>query len=306
MISKIKIFIILTLIIVSIIGCSDDKEDPAYEEKIAVYAYLYVDEPVSHATVLVNKTLPIDDYYELQDAVVDAEVTLEKMGNRGTISNSWSFSAVASNPGYYATEDTTWIEETTTYRLTIEVEGFDTITAETTTPYKMTMLGHPPTIPPGTDSTEFHNYGISPYDLVEYPLIFRCENPEQFGMCDAYCEEEWYNAKYINSPPGLGDYPEEEEQYDGGPQGEPRHIFGFSRIKDLTKVDEMGEDVYMIEWYGGMIVFFGRYTISILTMDSNYHKYLYTEHPELNGGIENGIGVFGSASRFQYDIYVSE
>jgi len=31
-----------------------------------------------------------------------------------------------------------------------------------------------------------------------------------------------------------------------------------------------------------------------LAIDENYHNFLHKEHPELNGGVNGGIGVFGS------------
>ena len=40
-------------------------------------------------------------------------------------------------------------------------------------------------------------------------------------------------------------------------------------------------------------------------IDDNFHNYLYKEHAELNGGIEGGIGVFGSVCGFKYDLLVN-
>jgi len=123
-------------------------------------------------------------------------------------------------------------------------------------------------------------------------------------MVDVYCEESWENAKYIYVFAGQEE-PEDYEEY-GGASGEPRHIFGFSMMKDLDKRPDIAPNIYEIDWYGAMIVFCGHYTVTVLAMDENYHSYLYKEYPELYGGINGGIGIFGSASRYQYHLFITE
>jgi hypothetical protein len=271
------------------LGCSEE-DDPGYEEKVAIHGYLYVNEPLANATMMITKTLPVDEYYDIEKAVYETiDITLEN----GATGQTWNFVPIDTLPGYYTIQDTTRVQENTIYNLTVVADG-KTVSAQTKTPYHMEMLNAPPVYPEN----------LSFRDSPNHPFVFRTPDPKQFGMVDAYCEEEWYEAEYINPHPGLDDYPEDEDEYEAGPNGEPRHIWGFSQIEDLTKVPEYGENVYQIAWYGGMFMFYGHYTLTILTMDKNYHNYIYMDHPELNSGIVGGIGVFASASRYQYRVYV--
>jgi len=53
-----------------------------------------------------------------------------------------------------------------------------------------------------------------------------------------------------------------------------------------------------------MIVFRRSNTMQVLAIDDNYHNFLYTEHPEFNGGINGGIGVFGSVCGESFELIV--
>ncbi len=97
----------------------------------------------------------------------------------------------------------------------------------------------------------------------------------------------------------------------GGASGPPRHIFSYFRVKDIEHADPDGSDgplptVYRITWYGDMMAFYGKQEVGIFAIDANYYNYLYRDHPELNGGITGGIGVFASACRKQYFVYAKE
>ena len=48
--------------------------------------------------------------------------------------------------------------------------------------------------------------------------------------------------------------------------------------------------------YKGAIVFYGRLSITIYNIDDNFYQYLYKPEGYNFGGIQNGIGYFGSVS----------
>ena len=129
-----------------------------------------------------------------------------------------------------------------------------------------------------------------------FPLVVSCPDPEQIFLVDVYCLEEYQNARYVHKI-GPADHPKDYDEY-GGDNGEPRHIQAYFRLKDLG----IGEAGYRISFYGDMMAFYGEYMVGVFSIDQNYYNYLYRDHPELNGGINGGIGVFGSACRQQYHV----
>ena len=136
------------------------------------------------------------------------------------------------------------------------------------------------------------------------PVILNCEDEEQIVYIDMFCNESFENAEYISPFTEDHKFPENREEYDGGVNGEPRHIQAFARLKDLETDNFPGQ--YVVFWYNSMIVFYGSNTMQILAIDDNYHNYLYTENPEFNGGIQGGIGVFGSVCGEKFELMVME
>ncbi|MBD3335029.1 MAG: hypothetical protein GF355_05895 [Candidatus Eisenbacteria bacterium] len=67
---------------------------------------------------------------------------------------------------------------------------------------------------------------------------------------------------------------------------------------------EREEELFRIEFYSAMMVFYGRYEVQLLAIDDNAYNYLYREHPEESGGIVGGLGVFGSAYRERSQVKV--
>ncbi len=279
-----KELIIIPILLVTMLisSCSNEGDNPDYENEIAVFAYLYVDEPLSAATILVTKTVPLNDLYQIEDAIIDAEVRL----NDSVLRQQFEFFTMTNKAGYYTINDTTRIRPQTTYELTILAEG-RTITAQTTTPAKLDLIASPPESP-----TQ-----IRYDDLPDHPFIFRCLSGDQMIYLEARCEEYWEDARYVETIFDSGK-PEEEDDYE-----EDRQDSRFLRVKDLTKADS-GVDIYEVDWYSRMIEFYGEQKLSLVSIDQNYHNYLYKNNSDLKGGIIDGIGVFGSADRYQYLIDV--
>ena len=268
-------------------GCGDgDTTGPAAESEIAVFGYLYVNETVSEENAIyLTRTMPVFDYYSREEAVITgAVVTLRKDGAETADTLSMT------EPGYYSNPSVS-IEPVATYHLSVSIEGEETITATTTTPWPFDVLNEPLALP---DSMIYSTIADS------FPIHISCENEEQIFQVDAYCLEEWEDATYVY-PFGPEDNPGDYEEY-GGDNGEPRHIAPYFKVKGLEREGE----AYRIGWYGDLFVFYGEYDLQVLSLDDNFYNYLYRNHPELNGGINGGIGVFGSACRALWRLKVVE
>jgi hypothetical protein len=276
-------------ILAGLSGCSGDTTGPKTKEKIAVYGNLYVGESVGgEAGVLVTRVKPILQHYDINEAgVTDAVVTLRREGSTridtlSRESGDW--------PGYYKNRGVR-IEARATYHLQVEVPGQNVITATTTTPDTLVFYSEP-RVSPGT-----MRHAVIP---DSFPIVIGCRNPDQILLVDVYCEEDWSTARYLE-PFGGQKTPNDYQEY-GGDDGQPRHIFGYMRYQDLEKRGS----VSLVNFYDAMMVFWGRYTVTVASIDENAYNYLYRDHPEENGGIVGGIGLFGSAHRRAYEVEIVE
>lgn len=288
------------LIGVLMAGCDSESDLVAddYREEIVVYGYLYIDEPIdSTNAIFIGKTKPVLEYYQVEEAAIEnAHVTLQKEGSDTTITLHHLRKIIEVEDelrevgGYYANPNII-IEPLTTYYLEIEVDD-KLLTAQTTTPHTFDVQYGPKEIPETMGYDEL---------MDSYPILLTCDEPEQIFMVDVYCEEDWEDARFINPIVTDDDEVQDFDQY-GGTNGEPRHIFAYFRIKGIE--DEQG--VYDVGFYRDMVVFYGHYSVNVMSIDDNYYNYLYREHPELSGGINGGLGVFGSALRADYRIKIVE
>lgn len=277
-------FLVGATALVALVGCGGDTSGPATADEFTVFGYLYVGEQVGEANAIrVSRVRPIDELYDRDAAgVSNAIVTLTPEG--GTPE---TLELVA--PGAYA-DSAVVIAPLTTYHLRIEVPGERVITAATTTPVAIQIEGGPPEIPETVRQEILQD---------SYPVAVTCDDPEQILLTDVYCLEDWRAARWIY-PIGPDETPTDYEEY-GGDDGEPRHIFAYFRANDI--VQEAGQ--YRIDFYGAMMAFYGRYTVHVSAIDTNTYDYIYKDHPEENGGVVGGIGLFGSACRRTWRVQVT-
>lgn len=277
---------LLTLLVIMGVGCSGDTTGPETRDEIVVFGFLYVGETVSDTNAIrISRTRPVLDHYDPDEAAVrDARVVLREEGRTD------GDTLVMVRPGYYANPAIV-IDSLTTYHLRIEIPGEEPITASTTTPNIFETGLEPLQVP------ETMRHETIP---DEHPITLTCPDEEQIIYLDVYCTEDWEDARYINVF-GGNDRPEDYDEF-GGDEGEPRHIIAYFRLNDIEEED----DHYLLDWYNAMMVFYGSYDVQLFSIDDNYYNYLFREHPELSGGVEGGIGVFGSAFRERYQVEVTE
>lgn len=287
--------LLLALAALLLTACSGDTTGPESKDEIAVFGYLFVGETVHNGNAIyITRTEPVDRVYDDRAAAVtNALVTLRREGQERPDTLSMP------DPGRYANPEI-MIGSGETYHLTVAIPGRPVITATTMTPDSFAVLSEPVVDP----DTMVHSTIAD-----KYPIVLTCPNEEQIFLVDVYCNELWENARYVIRF-GNHEGPEDYAEY-GGASGEPRHIFAYFRIKDIEHGDPDGPEgplpvAYRVTWYGDMMVFYGSQTVGVFAIDENYYNYLYREHPELNGGVNGGIGVFASACRKQYKVIAVE
>lgn len=271
-------------------GCDESPAKPEFDPKISIFGFLWGGESLTadHG-ILITYTQPPDAYYDIDRAAVrDAEITLTNEDS-GTV---YPLASDEDNPAYYYNADLR-IRPDVTYTLTVATDE-KTVTASTAVPPAITLESELDT---GAINEEYHeNLGYAK------PVYVDCPVRKQLILVDMYCNEPWEEAEYIYPFYEGYEHPESREEYDGGVNGEPRHIYAIVPYNLLQAPDF--ENRHTIFWYASMVVFYGSNTMQILAMDDNYHRYLTDEHPELSGGVVNGIGCFGSVCGQTYELNI--
>ncbi len=283
-------FILMSLaILMSAIGCDKNATAPEHQEEVAIFGFLWADQPLdSTKAILITRTEPITDFYEIEKAALtDTRVTIVDEARNIT----YTLSSSAHRPGYFYNPELV-PESGKSYQLRVEWRD-KIISARTKVPAKVTLVSE----------LSRDQINIEQADDLGYrkPVRVYCDDPNQVILVDLFCDEPLENAEYIN-PFGGKAKPEEQEEYDQGRNAEPRHIKVTALYKDLVTDDYPGEHV--VYWYASMLVFYGSNTLQIVGIDDNYQHYMTDEHPVLSGGIQEGIGVFGSVSGGSYALQI--
>ena len=282
-------FILLLLLI--IFACGKSPNTPDYQQEVAVFGFLWGNKPMSaDRAIMIAYTQPINKTYDFsQAAIQDANVTITDI-NSGKV---YTLKDTETSGFYF--NDSLIPQPKMEYVLNIEVD--DKIVTATT-------------IVPPIFSTET-NLNRDKVDSVYHddlsknnPIFIECEDPEQLVVVDMYCNESWENAEYI-SPFWGQEKPRDAGEY-GGNDGnsEPRHIIASAKFRDLLSFANY-QGRHVIDWYSSMIVFFGSNTMQVMAIDDNYYNFInINEYPELQSGVNGGIGVFGSAYGETFRLYI--
>jgi hypothetical protein len=273
------------LLLLALCGCGGVPSQPDRVGEIAVFGYLYVGETVDTTNaIVVRRVGPADHYYDRDEAEVrDALVILEPF-------QAAPETLTMFRPGHYAAPNLR-IEPTTSYALTVKV-GDAVLTATTVTPNSIRIPRGPAPYPQPMVHDEIAD---------SYPILLLCDDPRQITLVDVWCAEEDYrNARWVHKI-GTSDHPSDYQEY-GGDNGPPRHISAWFRLEEL----DLRGSSYEIDFYGAMMAFYGEYIVGVFSIDENYYNYLYRDNPEHNGGVQGGIGVFGSACRRQWRVLTIE
>ena len=271
-------------------GCDKDPSGPQYQMEMSVFGFLKGSEFLTtDNAILVTYTQPIEKYYDLDKAgIQNAHVTLVKDNEERLI----LLHSTPDKPGFYFNEDEL-IEPGATYHLTIEIDE-KVVTASTKVPQQLLQITEL-----SSDTINYEKHTDLGY---KKPIYLECEKEDQIILVDMYCNESYQLAEYIYPFHDNHEFPSDQDEYDGGIDGEPRHIQAGLMYKDLYS-EEFGNQ-HVIFWYASMIVFYGSNTLSVYAIDDNYHNYLFKENPVYEGGITGGIGVFGSVSGQSYELNI--
>ncbi|MFZ5517748.1 MAG: hypothetical protein ACOY90_13970 [Candidatus Zhuqueibacterota bacterium] len=281
--------LLIGYVLIGSMSCEKNPAKPGYQKEVSVFGFLWGNTALTpeHA-ILITHSQPIDDYYDVNEAAISNTLVTVTDENSG---RTYFLKEVAGKPGFYY-NDSLFVTPKTTYLLRVFLDDRE-VTAYTTVPPELKM-----TTALKIDEV---NYVYRDNLGFEKPVTLETENANQIIKVEMFCNETYDKAEYIYPFTNDHKFPEDQDEYDQGANAEPRHIQTLVNYRDLISSQFPGHVVY---WYSSMIVFYGSNTMQILAIDDNYHNYFHMEHPELNGGINGGIGVFGSVCGQKFDLFV--
>ena len=248
--------------------------------------------------IFVGRTINVNGGNPNEMFILDATVVVRELGpdNTAVLSDTLSFSVY--NPTGdlndmkvgYVDPDSSFIPQAgKTYQVAVYIpEEADSIWARTTVPSHMEVM-------PDEAFTfdETATYPTLKWDTanIEHPLRIQAQNDEMCYMYFRfYCLEDFASEpQYTIDFMGMDDTPEDEDEYD-----DMRETAWVSRYQPEQREDQN----YYIEdrGYKANIWFYGDTEIDIYSIDENYWQYNYKPEGYRYGGVNNGLGYFGSLS----------
>jgi len=220
-------FILMGITVLSLVySCDENPAKPDYQKEICVFGYLWENERLTddHA-IMITFSQPITDYYDLTGAAVTGAAVTITDDVKDYILND------TERPGFYF-NDSLLIKPKTTYSIRVEIDD-EIVTASTTVPPLLTI------------NTELRkdsiNYVARNNLGYEKPIYLDCEVEDQIILVDMFCNEYYKNAEYIRPFNDEHKFPDNQEEYDGGNNGEPRHIQAIVPYKDLVSDEFPGQ-----------------------------------------------------------------
>lgn len=251
-------------------------------------------EPISlDNPIRIGKVAEVGDTVDLRTMMISARVTLIDSLNHHQIELIPAPNQFVKYLCYYDSSQSFIPKEKQTYYIRIEIEGYaKIITAQTTIPAKFLIEPNP-----GFTSDSTATMPEMKAELIgsTYPMKMKAEvMPGERYMVlyyRAFCLENWQDAEYSdNYFFKFRDKPEEEEEYEDPATGYPRKMdfFTTSVPNDKGFIND--------KTYGTLFAFYGRYELTIYSVDNNYYYYLYKPEGFNKSGVTNGIGYLGSVS----------
>lgn len=288
-------------------GC--DLLDPsAFRSEIVVSGFLEAGSPLSE--IRVSQTVPMGETYDADDvAVRDALVTVQLLQDDGAVEEEYGYEFLPESAGIYTyssdgSEATAGVRlqdvvlPLRTYRLVIEVPGYDRITSTT--------------IVPDTFSVRTVSADTVTYQSSE-PFTFEVATPRYPGR----------QSLFIFTTTALDGLEEQLTPFARNlvEEGEDVTLADLrervSPILNEESFNRSQDGAVEIQFPWLAIYFYGRNRVSVQALDDNLYDFFRSQSVQQGGStrppgeipnvldpIENGRGIFGSYADARVDFYV--
>jgi hypothetical protein len=223
--------------------------------------------------------------------VSEAEVRLQEIFGGEIVQEIYlMWDAIAR--GYVDEYQQMLIAESRIYRIEVNLPDGSFLTAETVVPasinvYADSLVCEDSAFSDFPEDDEWLQLPLSSAN-AEHPLQIGTQNNDEFNLyVEIYCLEEFWEAEYTY-PEDIA-YPKTTEEYMGDSRQYPRRNMSYYMYQPQNFIVSYNS-------YQSAILFYGRTEISVYSIDSNLLNYLYKIDGFTAGGIDGGIGIFGSRS----------
>ncbi|MCF7918526.1 MAG: DUF4249 family protein [Candidatus Cloacimonetes bacterium] len=242
-------------------------------------------------SVKVGKTQDIENAQWDMLADSTAQVKIKEISPNSTVTGEVLLTWKEELRAYIDADGVMPINEKNTYELEVVTKNGQIITASTTVPQAIEVLG----------DSQYSEEPVWAFEVIddewleleletadaEHPVQIRTLDDEEFNLyTEFWCLEDVENAEYT-FPEGDNDYPADNEEYMGDTHQYPRRLRNFFMFQPENGIVNYNS-------YQADLKFYGRFRMKVYSIDENYLSYLYKADGYEHGGIEGGIGVFGS------------
>ena len=285
-------YIMLVIFLIFLSSCDLTSGKRHNENFIVITANIYAGEYITKDNpILITRSISVNGGSLDMLLVDDALVTIQEKETEISCRLRFFIDYKSGAFGYYDPLESILVESSKTYVLTVKVQGV-AITAETTVPDEFMVL---PNAGYTTDGNATFPSMIHKTIDELYPIEIKVDKQENIPIfVEYYCLEDWPYVMYVYDD-WIGDMgPATEEDYEGIMDGFPRRNTFYATA--YPHIDENGF-VITVPFSQLNYFFYGEYRTTVMRIDENYFKYLYKSEGYLHGGVQGGIGYFGSASR---------
>ncbi|MCX7909489.1 MAG: DUF4249 domain-containing protein [Ignavibacteria bacterium] len=280
---------ILILGLLLIIGC-EDAPPTDYIPQYYVEAFLIVDEPFERIKIL--RTQPLTDTFDFSKAFVkNADVSIKYNGKE--IKLLVNDSGDAKNWCYYYPDTSLKVLPTTTYYLEIVTPDGKTITSSTTTPERFEWVLPPP------DTIYYPKDTVNFSDKPQISIRWKSVKGILYYIVSTKCLDTLEYGKYL--------FPQSDEKnrriYNPWDDNRNRSRYYY----DVTNWDAIPNTEYPLYWL--IFKWFGKHKIIVYSPDFNFLRWILQQfrgsqiNPLLSS-VSGAIGVFGSASKVEKDVFL--
>jgi len=277
-----------------LISCSENTSGMRYENgshyvSCILKAGAYID---GEQTVKLGKTIDIENaqWDMLPDST--ASITVKEFYPDSTAGMEVNLSWNGEMRGYIDENGAMQIIEEHRYVMDITTIDGHILRAETTVPKAIEVLGDSEISLNPAWAFEVVDDNWQELELEtadsEHPVQISTQDDEEFNLyTEVWHLEKWEDAEYTYLEDGH-EYPDDNEEYMGTTQQYPRRNIGYYMYQPENGILNFNS-------YQGSLMFYGRVVMKVYAIDDNYLSYLYRADGYEYGGIEGGIGVFGSS-----------
>ena len=300
--------IVIILWVLSASGCIELTSGKRYQnDYIVVAGALIAGKPITMENpIFIGRTIDIDNFYLERMVLPDLLVYIEnvKTAEKQFLSYSDNISDSLYNQpilniGYYDLSDSFIIDHLTKYRIVAKI-GADSVWAETSVPDSFVV-----------EFSEFFTADVhSVFPAISYnelvdlePLQIIVNKKEEMTIqVEYYCLQEWETAYWVFADKS-DQTPQSALEYENIISGYPR-----KKVVTNTYLPEFIDDKYtiLLPIAQNDFLFYGEYRIRISIVDDNISDYKNNKSGFYSGGINNGIGYFGSIATFDVFTNIQE